>query len=449
MRNITLVACATLLAVPLHAQVIFQSGFEEWADDLPTDWFGMRTNILASAVSQVSDNVFEGDFAVRLENTPTATGDHRRFSTQDLTVVNGQVYTVTFQVRGQGDVRLGLFDGRSGNGYSPYTPYTTISDNANWQQVSLQVTAAMDATNAQFILSVKSTVAPEHLVFDAVTISAATVDPPVVATIQEIQETAAPDGASPLVGQVVSTSGVVTATLANGFFIQNGGGPWSGIFVFSTQNTPAIGDQVSFTATVEEFFGMTQLTQVNNFVTASSGNPLDVTNISTAQVNTEPYEAVLAKVSAATCTNPNAGFGQFVVNDGSGDCLVDDVIFQFTATLGAVYNVTGPVQFAFNEFKMLPRDNNDVEVVTGIAEQAFGGVELFPNPASDVLNLRLGKLNGRTEYTLADATGRVVRGEVLTLEQGVIPVSGLATGSYVLTLRSAESVWSTRVLVTR
>lgn len=446
MRNITLIACATLLAVPLHAQVIFQSGFEEWDGGLPTDWVGARTNLALSGIQEVTDNVFEGNSAVRLVRD---TQGHQRFTTQPLTVVDGQAYNVTFQVRGEGQIRLGLYDGRpTGSGYATYSPYENITGN-NWTEVSLTITAAMNTSDAEFILSLQNTVAPEHLVVDDVTITIATVEPPLEASIQEIQESTAPDGASPLVGQVVSTGGVVTALLANGFFLQNGGGPWSGIFVFSTQNTPAIGDLVSFTATVEEFFGMTQLTQVNDFAIASSGNMLDVTSASTADVNTEPFEAVLVQVSNATCTNPDAGFGQFVVNDGSGDCLVDDVIFQFTASLGATYNVTGPVQYAFEQYKILPRDINDVELVTGMDDLAFGGVELFPNPATDVLNIHLGRMEGRTEYTLADATGRVVRGEVITHEQGVIPVYGLASGSYVLTLRSGDSVWSTRVMVSR
>jgi hypothetical protein len=453
MRDFTLIAFAALLALPLQSQVIFESGFEDWDGNLPADWFGARTNLPQSGVAQVSDNVFEGDFAVRL--TREATG-HQRFTTQQLTVENGQAYEVVFMVRGEGQIRLGLYDGRpSGSGYSPYTSWVTITGNT-WQEVTLAITAAMDASDAEFILSIQSTVAPEHLVVDDVTISTADIEPPPTISVQEIQQTTDPGGASPLVGQTVATGGIVTAVANNGFWIQNGGGPWSGIFVFSTQVTPARGDSVRFSANVVEFdfpgfepLKETQLSGVSGFVNVSSGNPLVTTDVSTADVSTEPYEGVLVQVNAATCTNPDAGFGQFLVDDGSGACRVGDLIYDYNAMLNAVYNITGPVKFSNQEYKILPRDANDVEVVTGIAEQAFGGVQLFPNPASDVLNIHLGRMESRTEYTLADATGRVVRADVLRMEQGTVGVAGLAPGSYVLTLRNGDTIWSTRVMVQR
>lgn len=448
MRHISLLACAALFALPMSGQVVFQSGFEDWTDGLPDDFMGVRTHPgFTDSVSQVTSDPHSGNFAVRLQNRATLTGDHRRFTTQPVEVEANETYTVTFWARGYGDVRLGVFDGRPGNGYSPYTGYITVANSDTWQQYELSRTALMDTDEAEFILSVKSTIAPDHLVIDDVVITGGGVT--VTTPIYDIQYTTDPGGASPLVGQTVNTGGIVTATLSNGFFMQNGGGPWSGIFVFSTQNTPEPGDSVAFTANVEEFFGMTQLTQANDFVVVNSDNTLVVTDVSTAQVNTEEYEGVLVKVSSATCTDPNAGFGQFVLNDGSGECLVDDVIHQYAASLGAVYNVTGPVQYAFDEYKILPRDANDVEVVTGIAEQAFDGVKLFPNPATDVLSIHLHRMEGRTEYALADATGRVVLADVLRMEQGTIGLTGLAPGSYVLTLHNGDTIWSSRVLVAR
>ncbi|MEX1132676.1 MAG: carbohydrate binding domain-containing protein [Flavobacteriales bacterium] len=444
MKHFTLIAFAALMALPMQAKIVFESGFEDWSNNLPTDWFGTRTNLAAAGVAQVSDDVNGGSFAVRL--TRDVTG-HQRFSTQDVAVVDGQAYEVNFWVRGEGQIRLGLYDGRpTGSGYATYTPYTNVSGNT-WTEVTLNITAANSAADGQFILSVQNTVAPEHLVVDDVTISLGSVNPTETVSIQEIQETNNPDGSSLLLGSTVNTGGIVTANLPNGFYIQNGNGPWSGIFVFSTLNVPARGDSVTFSAAVEEFFGTTQLTQVNDFTVVSSGNPQLVTNVSTAQVNTEDMESVVVRVSDATCTNPNAGFGQFVVNDGSGTCLVDDVIYAFNATLNTAYNVTGPVQYAFEEYRILPRDASDVEISTGLNESAFAGVQLYPNPSIDLITLT--GIQDRTEFMLSDAVGREVLTGILVNERNTISVQDLPAGLYVITLRNAGAQWSTRLAVQR
>lgn len=451
MRYITLFAFATLLAMPMQAQVIFESGFEDWTGNSPDDWFGARTNIAASGVSQVDADVHGGTYSVRL--TKEGTG-HQRFSTQSVTVADGQGYSVNFWVRGEGQIRLGLYDGRSiGSGYAPYTPYVNVTGNT-WTEVTLEVTAAMDATNAEFILSVQSTVAPEHLVVDDVTISEVTITPPPTVTIQEIQETQAPDGSSPLVGQTVVTSGVVTAittTPSNGYFIQNGPGPWSGIFVFNAPNALAIGDAVTLTGTVAEFNGQTQLSAISDQEVTSSSNPMPLTEISTLAATTETYESVLGTVSNAVCTEVPGGanFGKWRANDGSGPVYVGKQIYTTTPDplLGQIFDVTGIVLYSFGEFNLVPRGAGDVSLVTSVDELASTSITLYPNPASDNLTLELDQVSGRTEYVISDLNGRIVANGVLNSDRTMIAVGTLANGSYVVTLRNNASIRNLRMAI--
>lgn len=79
---------------------VFQSGFEDWTGTVPDDWAGSRTNLASSGVSQVTDDVHGGTYAVRLEN---ATSSHKRFTTQPVAVTSGQNYSVSFWVRGAGE----------------------------------------------------------------------------------------------------------------------------------------------------------------------------------------------------------------------------------------------------------------------------------------------------------------------------------------------------------
>lgn len=444
MRHITLLGLALLLSAGTRAQVIFQSGFEDWAANLPTDWYGSRSNLPQSGVEQVSADVHGGSFAVRLVKNSTG---HQRFSTQPLSVTANQEYELRFWVRGEGQIRVGLYDGRpTGSGYAPYNPssFVTITGNT-WQEVVLNITAAVDAGNAEFILSVQSTVAPEHLVVDDVTITALAVNPPTAATIAEIQETTAPDGASPLNGTTVITQGVVSALLANGFFLQDGTGPWSGIFVFATPGAIQIGDQVVVTGTVTEFNGQTQIATVLNLNTLTSGNAVAPTVVSTVNAGTEPYESVFVKVASAGCT-AQGSFGQFTVNDGTGPVLVDDVIYAHPFAVGQVYNISGVMQYAFSEWRILPRFAADVELVTSVRELAGAAIAVFPNPAAD--QVRVAGVDGqRVAFQLVDAAGRIALAGTVT--NGLVSLAEAPVGTYTLVLIDGVAQRHARLVVSR
>ena len=245
------------LATAANAQV-FTSGFENWNDTLPTDWFGVKSNISSDSIEQVNTNAHTGAFAVRIRNAPSAT---KRFTTQPLHVDSAQAYDVTYWVRGQGDIRVALFDARAANsGYSPVTPYVTVNS-ATWMEQTTTITASHTNDAAEFILYVRNTTGPERIVVDDVNIA--------------------------------------------------------------------------------------------------------------------------------------LGIGM------------------------------------------------------GIGEVAGNTVSVFPNPANTSFTLNIPDISGRTEYTMTNATGRMVAGNVITAERSTIDVSALPVGVYALTLRNGASVRSTRLVVQR
>lgn len=162
-------------------------------------------------------------------------------------------------------------------------------------------------------------------------------------SIYQIQGQAA---ASPYLGQAVSTSGIVTGVHAAGYFIQEESLEWSGIYVFDSVNTPDVGDEIELTATVEEYFEFTELKTVTAYTVLSSGNELPAPILlSTNEVIDEAYESVLVRVQNAICTNNNLGFGEYQVNDGTGACMGDDLLFPHTLDNGITYNLTGPLYY--------------------------------------------------------------------------------------------------------
>ena len=162
------------------------------------------------------------------------------------------------------------------------------------------------------------------------------------------------------------TSGVVTAILSgDGYWIQDGTGPWSGIFVYDNVNTPTIGDSITIEGSVDENFGATQIDMITSYVVEPAPSIIPApTSVNTVDVQTqEEWEGVLLNITNATCTNINAGFGMWVVNNGSNTTdtlLVDDDIYSYSPTLNTIYGITGIGHYSFGDYKILPRDINDI-----------------------------------------------------------------------------------------
>ena len=180
-------------------------------------------------------------------------------------------------------------------------------------------------------------------------------------TIYDIQYTTDPSGDSPYNGQIVTTTGIVTAVESNGYFIQDGAGEWNGIYVYDS-NTPAMGDEVLLTAEVYEYYDMTELKNLTTFSIVSSSNPLPTpTIITTGSLDSvEANEGVLIQVINAICTDTLFQYGQWFIDDETGWAIVDDAIFLYIPTIGNNYDVTGVVFYTWGAYRLLPRDIDDI-----------------------------------------------------------------------------------------
>lgn len=189
-------------------------------------------------------------------------------------------------------------------------------------------------------------------------------DPDVV-TIVEIQQTEDASGDSPYVGQLVTTSGIVTAVTNDGFWIQDGEGAWTGIFV-RVSGTPTVqmGDDITLTGTVQENFGLTRLNSISNLITNSTGNALpNPTPLTTGAAGVEEYESVLISIANATCINNDLGFGEWAINDGSGPYRVAPEMYDVNPQNFTTYDLIGIAHYSFDDYKLLPRNEDDVTAV--------------------------------------------------------------------------------------
>lgn len=234
---------------------------------------------------------------------------------------------------------------------------------------------------------------------------------PVAAAIHDIQGSGL---TSPLVGQDVMTSGVVTGVKSNGFFLQTPDGAADsnpatsqGVFVF-TGVTPAVsaGNDVTARGTVSEFFALTQVeaSLPGDITVTSASTTLPAAVMLTSTIldpagtpgQLERFEGMRMHAASLTSVAPTNQFGEIATvltggprplrepgisvlapvppdpTSGVPDCCIprfdenpERLIVDSEGLAGvpvlavtsnvALTSVTGPLDFTFGAYKLLPQ----------------------------------------------------------------------------------------------
>ncbi len=172
----------------------------------------------------------------------------------------------------------------------------------------------------------------------------------VAATIAEIQEGQLTEA---FTGTPVTTSGVVTYVNGSFFILQDGTGAYSAISAYSSGHGLSVGDDVTVTASVTEYNGLTELISFTDITVNGMAALPAVEVLGTGELNEEQWESVLVATTGEVSAVANQ-YGEWLLNDGSGDVQVDDYDVSVPAdlALGQVYYVEGPLTYAFGAFEL-------------------------------------------------------------------------------------------------
>jgi predicted extracellular nuclease len=259
---------------------------------------------------------------------------------------------------------------------------------------------------------------------------------------------------SPYANQTVETGGIVfaiqkstTTTDTIAFWIQAGDGPYSGVYVYDVTMpsvAPEIGDSVTLIGTVVEFNGLTQVTNLALLNIVSSGNPVPSPEIlSTFAGNDEQWESVFVRFENASVIATGLPVNQFEINDGSGANIVDDLLYLHAATVGHIYNVQGPLYYSFSEWKVEPRDANDIENISSVNELT-ASVLVYPNPAEDVIMLN--GAEGSIVELIAVNGQKVFEGSV-NAKVEALQLTGISPGIYMIRITMSGQVAVKQIVV--
>lgn len=254
-------------------------------------------------------------------------------------------------------------------------------------------------------------------------------------SIYEIQFNNNSNGASNYEGSQVYTGGIVTAVRDDSsFYLTSGSGAWSGIYVYSNDYLLSEGDSVVLESEVDEYYELTELKNVTNLTVISSGNIFSPSYCNTAAADSEEFEGCFVEVSNAICNNDNAGFGEWIVNDGSGDLIIDDLFFAFTPMLNQSYTVRGVVTFSYGAFKLLPRNGSDVAGFISINETTENFFYMYPNPLNQS-NLNI-TIQNNSDIRLFNLSGQLIKTYHLKSGNNILNLDFLKKGLYMIKCNS-------------
>lgn len=298
-------------------------------------------------------------------------------------------------------------------------------------------------------------------------------------TCMQIQQDRYADDGSYYQCHEATITGVVTAGASDfgfteedtyrNYIVADADGMWNGIYVYNNDGHDIWlgdlerGDEITITGEITEYNGLTELTYITAFELLSSGNTVNSTATDAATILADPegWESVAASFTDVTVTE-DAGFGEWLITDGSGETFHLDNLGVWDHELAVGQGITelhGIITYNFGEWKLAPRTNDDFIGLavdeSGTSPLAFELQGAYPNPfnpatrisftldRATAMNLSVYNLAGQRVAELFD--GEQPAGQHELSFDG----SALASGVYIARLEAGSESRQVKLLLVK
>jgi predicted extracellular nuclease len=196
--------------------------------------------------------------------------------------------------------------------------------------------------------------------------------PPVIepASISDVQQGNA-------TGTVILENVVVTSPMTskenvdNGFYVQSqGGGEWSGIYVYRKDGfgsyAAEIGDVLTLQGEITEYHNATQIVvkDIEDLTDSETTATVTATAVDPSTVSDwEVWESCLVDLGVVGVMTDVNEYGEVQTTVGIN---IDNLFFNFEAQNGLDYGLTGVIGYAFENFKVYPRNEDDLVMVATV-----------------------------------------------------------------------------------
>ncbi|MCD4654029.1 amidohydrolase family protein [bacterium] len=211
-------------------------------------------------------------------------------------------------------------------------------------------------------------------------------------------------GPSSYDGQEVAFQGIVSAAHADGYYVADAWTPWSAIYVYRDLLIgPEIGDEVRVIGTVDEYYDLTEIVDVEYAEIISHNNPVQTIIVTADDYEDESMESVLVEFTGTLAVQSLDGFGQWTIDDGIGQVSIDDLMDYnyFPQVADELTTIIGIVTYDYSEWKIEPRCTMDI-AGPAVHHYCLLGDVVTMNDSRDVLLDHYVEIRGDTIIGLSD-----------------------------------------------